>query len=45
MRLKYEPSSEPQTSFRELKADIEEAKERLGETEVKLVEVRAQWTI
>ena len=29
-----------QTSFRELKADIEAAKERLGETEVKLVEVR-----
>ncbi|KAJ1468973.1 hypothetical protein T484DRAFT_2210512 [Baffinella frigidus] len=29
-----------QTSFRELKADIEAAKERLGETEVKLEEVR-----
>ena len=35
------PPSE-QTSFRELKTDIEEAKERLGETEVKLVEVRAR---
>mmetsp|Transcript_67996 Transcript_67996/g.167964 ORF Transcript_67996/g.167964 Transcript_67996/m.167964 type:complete len:281 (+) Transcript_67996:45-887(+) len=29
-----------QVSFRELKADIEAAKERLGETETKLVEVR-----
>jgi len=29
-----------QTNFRELKADIEAAKERLGETERKLVEVR-----
>ncbi len=29
-----------QTSFKELKADIHEAKERLGETERKLVEVR-----
>ena len=29
-----------QTMFRELKADIEAAKERLGETEKKLVEVR-----
>lgn len=29
-----------QTNFRELKADIEAAKERLGETENKLVEVR-----
>ena len=29
-----------QTSFRELKADIDAAKERLGETEHKLIEVR-----